>query len=39
MRRLGMSRDPAEDFDDPTAPIGPLRRSVLYRIRNPHPAA
>jgi RimJ/RimL family protein N-acetyltransferase len=39
MRRLGMTRHPAEDFDDPTAPIGPLRRSVVYRIRNPHVAA
>lgn len=33
MRRLGMTRDPAEDFDDPTEPEGPLRRNVLYRIR------
>ncbi|MFI9649381.1 GNAT family N-acetyltransferase [Streptomyces sp. NPDC052040] len=32
MRRLGMTRDPADDFDDPTAPEGPLRPSVLYRI-------
>jgi RimJ/RimL family protein N-acetyltransferase len=32
MRRLGMSRDPAEDFDDPETPLGPLRRSVLYRL-------
>jgi len=33
MRRIGMIRDPAEDFDDPTEPEGPLRRNVLYRIR------
>ena len=35
MRRLGMTHDPADDFDDPTVPPGPLRRSVLYRLRNP----
>jgi RimJ/RimL family protein N-acetyltransferase len=34
MGRIGMNRDPAEDFDDPGAPEGPLRRSVLYRIRS-----
>lgn len=34
MRRLGMTRDPADDFDYPTIAEGhPLRRSVLYRIR------
>ncbi|WP_148588022.1 GNAT family N-acetyltransferase [Streptomyces sp. WAC01526] len=32
MRRLGMTRDPADDFDDPDVSDGPLRRSVLYRI-------
>ncbi|MEU3661304.1 GNAT family N-acetyltransferase [Streptomyces sp. NPDC032940] len=32
MRRLGMTRDPADDFDDPGVPEGPLRRSVLYRL-------
>ncbi|MGW0798233.1 GNAT family N-acetyltransferase [Streptomyces sp. NPDC002692] len=32
MRRIGMTRDPADDFEDPTAPEGPLRPSVLYRI-------
>jgi RimJ/RimL family protein N-acetyltransferase len=32
MQRLGMTRDPADDFDDPDAPEGPLRRNVLYRI-------
>jgi len=35
MRRLGMTRDPADDFDYPTVAEGhPLRRSVLYRIRS-----
>ncbi|MEU8945714.1 GNAT family N-acetyltransferase [Streptomyces sp. NPDC048489] len=32
MRRIGMTRNPADDFEDPTAPEGPLRPSVLYRI-------
>ncbi|MFG2824185.1 GNAT family N-acetyltransferase [Kitasatospora sp. NPDC048365] len=32
MERIGMTRDPADDFDDPTVPEGPLRASVLYRI-------
>ncbi|MEV4340565.1 GNAT family N-acetyltransferase [Streptomyces sp. NPDC049590] len=32
MRRIGMTRDPAGDFDDPTAPEGPLRPNVLYRV-------
>ncbi|QCB95004.1 GNAT family N-acetyltransferase [Cellulomonas shaoxiangyii] len=36
MRRLGMTRDPAADFDHPTIPEGhPLRRHVLYRITAP----
>lgn len=33
MRRIGMTRDPADDFDDLTAPVGPLRPNVLYRIK------
>lgn len=34
MRRLGMSHDPAEDFDHPALPPGHrLRRHVLYRLR------
>jgi RimJ/RimL family protein N-acetyltransferase len=34
MERLGMTRDPADDFDHPGLPAGdPLRRHVLYRIR------
>jgi RimJ/RimL family protein N-acetyltransferase len=33
MRRLGMSHDPAEDFDHPLIPpLSPLRRHVLYRL-------
>lgn len=32
MERLGMSHDPADDFDHPSLPVGhPLRRHVLYR--------
>ncbi|WP_326643455.1 GNAT family N-acetyltransferase [Streptosporangium sp. NBC_01755] len=33
MRRIGMTRAPAADFDHPDVPDGPLRRHVLYRIR------
>lgn len=32
MQRIGMTRDPARDFDDPDAPDGPLRPNVTYRI-------
>jgi ribosomal-protein-alanine N-acetyltransferase len=33
MVRLGMTHDPAEDFDHPALPEGhPLRRHVLYRL-------
>ncbi|WP_107473993.1 GNAT family N-acetyltransferase [Streptomyces sp. TP-A0874] len=32
MRRLGMTHDPADDFDDPNVPDGPLRRRVVYRL-------
>jgi len=33
MERLGMTHDPADDFDHPNVPEGhPLRRHVLYRI-------
>ncbi|MEV7122508.1 GNAT family N-acetyltransferase [Kitasatospora griseola] len=31
--RLGMTYDPAADFDDPTLPPGPHRRTVVYRLR------
>lgn len=35
MERLGMTRDPAEDFDHPALPAGsPLRPHVLYRLRH-----
>ena len=34
MERLGMARDPADDFDHPAIAAGhPLRRHVLYRLR------
>lgn len=33
--RLGMTRDPADDFDHPNVPDGPLRRHVLYRLARP----
>ena len=33
MERLGMSHDPAGDFDHPRVPVGhPLRPHVLYRL-------
>jgi RimJ/RimL family protein N-acetyltransferase len=33
MEKLGMTRNPADDFDHPGAPDGhPLRRHVLYRL-------
>lgn len=36
MEKLGMTRDPADDFDHPALPEGhPLRRHVLYRLRRP----
>jgi len=36
MEKLGMTRDPSEDFDHPALPEGhPLRRHVLYRVRRP----
>ncbi len=40
MERLGMTRNPADDFDHPRLPEGhPLRRHVLYRLRNPQKTA
>jgi RimJ/RimL family protein N-acetyltransferase len=34
MEKIGMARDPADDFDHPRLPEGhPLRRHVLYRLR------
>ncbi|MFF3348801.1 GNAT family N-acetyltransferase [Streptomyces sp. NPDC002779] len=35
MRRIGMTRVPEHDFDDLTAPAGPLRPNVVYRKRPP----
>ena len=35
MEKLGMTHNPAEDFDHPGLPEGhPLRRHVLYRLQN-----
>jgi len=34
MERLGMTRDPADDFDNPLVE-GPLKRHVLYRLGRP----
>ncbi|MDR3698452.1 MAG: GNAT family N-acetyltransferase [Candidatus Sulfopaludibacter sp.] len=34
MEKIGMTHDPADDFDHPRLPEGhPLRRHVLYRVR------
>jgi RimJ/RimL family protein N-acetyltransferase len=33
MQRIGMTTDPAEDFDDPDVDEGPLRRHLVYRKR------
>jgi RimJ/RimL family protein N-acetyltransferase len=35
MQRIGMTRDPSEDFDHPHVDHGPWRRHVLYRISKP----
>lgn len=36
MQKIGMQRDPADDFDHPRIPSGhPLCRHVLYRARRP----
>jgi ribosomal-protein-alanine N-acetyltransferase len=36
MERIGMGRDPRDDFDHPSLPVGhPLRPHVLYRIAAP----
>jgi len=42
MERLGMTHDPADDFEHPRVPVGhPQRPHVLYRLRRPdaRPAA
>jgi len=36
MERLGMTHADADDFDHPRLPEGPLKRCVLYRLRNPN---
>ena len=33
MERVGMHHDPADDFEHPSVPDGPLRLHVLYRLR------
>jgi RimJ/RimL family protein N-acetyltransferase len=33
MERLGMTHDPADDFDHPALPDWPQRRHVLYRLK------
>lgn len=36
MEKIGMSHDPADDFDHPSLPDGHrLKRHVLYRVRRP----
>ena len=35
MERLGMTRAPEDDFDHPRLLEGPLKRHILYRLRNP----
>jgi ribosomal-protein-alanine N-acetyltransferase len=35
MERLGMTHDPADDFDHPRLEDGPLSRHVLYRTARP----
>jgi ribosomal-protein-alanine N-acetyltransferase len=37
MKRIGMTHDPADDFDHPNLPVGDaLRRHVLYRMTRSH---
>jgi ribosomal-protein-alanine N-acetyltransferase len=37
MQKLGMTRDPREDFDHPSIPVGHrLQRHVLYRLKRDH---
>lgn len=33
MEKIGMKYNPANDFDNPERPDGPLKRHVLYRIK------
>jgi RimJ/RimL family protein N-acetyltransferase len=40
MEKLGLTHNPADDFDHPgLSSDHPLRRHVLYRIRNPRQSA
>jgi len=36
MQRIGMLREPADDFDHPRLAGSPLQRHVLYRLRRTH---
>jgi RimJ/RimL family protein N-acetyltransferase len=37
MEKIGMTRDPVEDFEHPNLPVGhSLRHHVLYRLHNPN---
>jgi RimJ/RimL family protein N-acetyltransferase len=33
MERIGMTHDPARDFDHPNVPDGPLKRHVFYAVK------
>ena len=35
MQRIGMTRDPTDDFDHPRVTDDRLRRHVLYRLTRP----
>lgn len=40
MEKIGMTHDPADDFDHPNVPVGhPIRRHVVYRTSTAPPAA
>jgi RimJ/RimL family protein N-acetyltransferase len=40
MVRIGMTHDPADDFDHPRQPVGsPFRRHVLYRLAATEPGS
>ncbi len=37
MQRIGMTHDPAKDFEDFAVPEGPLRKNVVFRIGRSDP--
>jgi RimJ/RimL family protein N-acetyltransferase len=39
MERLGMTGDPADDYDPPDVRPGPLKGHLVYRLRNPRAAS